>query len=286
MLRPIVLFQILAVAKAAAPFTSGFPPPPADWAVQTIPPPSGNALCNPIYNQTYGTQNGQNSSGYWNYYVSTPAGGVSPSYTGGLVDPTKFYQSSGSGAAYGGVFAQSVPYNARLLSTTDLFTLSGEVCSFIPDYVEDTFSNPDLNLYYWLPTGSYPYNIPNTNVPGNISTYNPIYATTGNYNYKTSSNIYTPWYNPNVPYANVAPGQGNTPLYGSPAGVVTGAFFHSFIEASYLYHFLTPRTCPFICRSLSVCRCRGCCRPGRVHLSPAWKSGHQRRPFQIRIQTH
>ena len=134
------------------------------------------------------------------------------------MNPNTFYQSSGAGAAYGGVFTQSVPYNARLLSTTDLYTLSGQVCSFIPDYAEDTFSGSELNLYYWLPAGSFPYVYPNTNIFPNISTYNPIYAATGNFNYKYQNNIYTPWANPTVPYAN-APNSGAS--NGVSAGVVT-----------------------------------------------------------------
>lgn len=213
MLRPIVFFQILAVANAAAPFTSGFPPPPSDWGAQAIPPPSGNVACNPIANQTYGTQAGQNSSGLWNFYASTPTGAASPQYFGGMVNPNTYYQNSGPGSVYGGQFQQSLPFNARLLSTQDLYQLSGGVCSFIPDYAEDTFSTPDLNLYNWFPYGSYPYNIPNTNVPGNISTYNPVYAVTGNTNYKSKSQIYTPWANPN----SVNAGNQN----GQVAGVVT-----------------------------------------------------------------
>ena len=230
MLRPIVLFQILAVAHAAK-WPNPGPPPPADWVAQAIPPPSGNALCNPIYNQTSGTQAGLNASGYWNFYVQTPSGGggvssgmAVPQYFGGLVNPNTFYSPSGPGAAYDGQFAMSLPYNARLLSTIDLFRLSGQVCSFIPDYVEDTFSGTELNLYYWFPIGSYPYLYTNTQVSGNISTYNPVYAATGiyqPYNFGTSQQIYTPWYNPNVPYANVAPSQGQLPQYGTPAGVVT-----------------------------------------------------------------
>jgi hypothetical protein len=101
--------------------------------------------------------------------------------------------------------AWGVPYDARKLNTADLQTFSSGQCNFIPDTVIDNFQAPDLNLNYWIPTGTYAYPFTNTQDPtlpsgpgtnsynGSLSSMNPVYVSTGNVNYKYTSYMNTPW---------------------------------------------------------------------------------------------
>jgi len=110
-----------------------------------------------------------------------------------VVGPNDYYGSGPKAGPFGGYFQPCIGYEARRLSGPDLYALSSGQCNFIPDFVQDTFSSPALNLFNWQPAGSYPYLFTNQNVAGNLSTFNPAYAAGAGYTYQTTTAIFTPW---------------------------------------------------------------------------------------------
>ena len=161
--RTALFFSSLAAASAQR-WSGSLPPPPTDWTAASPPPPSAQPGCTSILNTAYSVQ-----------------------------DPTATGAAVGQPAGKAWQPQWGVPFDGRKLPLADLQTYTSGQCNYIPDVLEDTFQTPDLNLNNWIPTGSYPYAYTNTYVAGNITTYNPIYASTGNINYKQTTYVNTPW---------------------------------------------------------------------------------------------
>lgn len=180
-----LLFCSLQEAEAAAPpWTAGFPP--GNWAPSSaLNTTASSAVCPSLL-------------GKWSNH-SSPVGGSAALanggnvYAGAVVGPYEYYGSGAQAGPFGGYFQPCVGYNARALSGVDLYALSAGQCTYVPDFIQDTFSNPSLNLYSWQPAGSYPYLFSNQNIAGNLSTFNPVYASGAGFQYAASTAIFTPW---------------------------------------------------------------------------------------------
>ena len=146
-----------------------FPSPPAFWNGPPPPTQPIQSSCQPILN---------NSAYGWTAIDPTKVSNFQPGY-GQVVDyrkvPTEDLQLLSGSSVAGG---------SSLLNVYQ--------CNFIPNYIEESFASPYLNLYNWQPGGSYPYLYSNLN-DGSWFGSNPAYLATGVSAYKSSQAIGTPW---------------------------------------------------------------------------------------------